>query len=75
MSGKNILIQTNVLVCLIILAGFLLTAILSSAPTTAPRWKMWNGFDSVFLISTASGRYYNFQGLDRLLTRDNPENV
>ena len=33
------------------------------------------GFDSVFLISTASGRYYNFQGLDRILTRNNPENV
>lgn len=32
------------------------------------------GFDSVFLISTASGRYYNFNGLDRVLERDNPEN-
>ena len=29
MSKKNILIKTNILVCLIILAGFLLTAILS----------------------------------------------
>lgn len=32
------------------------------------------GFDSVFLVSTVSGRYYNFNGLDRILERDNPEN-
>ena len=31
-------------------------------------------FDSVFLVSTASGRYYNFNGLDRILTEENPEN-
>ena len=31
-------------------------------------------YDSVFLISTASGRYYNFEGLDRMLAPDNPEN-
>lgn len=30
--------------------------------------------DSVFLVSTASGRYYNFNGVDRILTEDNPEN-
>lgn len=32
------------------------------------------GFDSVFLVSTASKRYYNFNGLDRVLTEGNPEN-
>lgn len=32
-------------------------------------------YDSVFLVSAATGRYYNFRGLDRVLTRDNPENV
>ena len=140
MSKKNILIKTNILVCLIILAGFLLTAILSyranyssalenveqitdltsegiyyqlSTIFTKPvnvsltmandsflknylareagrleddsyieplkeylgAYQKKYGFESVFLISTASGRYYNFQGLDRILTRDNPENV
>lgn len=33
------------------------------------------GFDSVFLVSTASGRYYNFNGLDRVLEKGDPENV
>ena len=33
------------------------------------------GFDSVFLISTASGRYYNFNGLDRVMEEGDPENV
>lgn len=32
-------------------------------------------FDSVFLVSTATSRYYNFNGLDRVLTEDNPENT
>lgn len=31
-------------------------------------------FDAVFLVSEASGRYYNFNGIDRILTEDNPEN-
>lgn len=31
-------------------------------------------YDSVFLISTESGRYYNFNGVDRIMTPDNPEN-
>lgn len=31
-------------------------------------------FDSVFLVSAATGRYYNFNGVDRILTEDNPEN-
>lgn len=31
-------------------------------------------YDSVFLASDATGRYYNFNGLDRTLTPDNPEN-
>ncbi len=32
-------------------------------------------FDSVFLISTSSGRYYTYKGVDRILNRDNPENT
>lgn len=32
-------------------------------------------FDSVFLISDISGRYYNFGGVDRIMTKDNPENT
>ncbi len=31
-------------------------------------------FDSVFLISTATGRYYSPNGIDRVLSRENPEN-
>lgn len=33
------------------------------------------GYDSVFLVSASTGHYYSFNGLDRVLTRDNPENV
>mgnify|MGYP000046141361 CR=1 FL=1 len=33
------------------------------------------GFDSVFLVSTESNRYYHFNGVDRTLERDNPENT
>lgn len=32
-------------------------------------------FDSVFLVSKDSGRYYNFAGVDRIMTVDNPENT
>lgn len=32
-------------------------------------------YDSVFLASTATGRYYNFNGVDRILQRGDPENV
>lgn len=32
-------------------------------------------FDSIFLVSSASRRYYNFNGLDRVLEKDNPENT
>lgn len=32
-------------------------------------------FDSVFLVSAATKRYYTFNGLDRILTRDNSENA
>lgn len=31
-------------------------------------------FDSVFLVSATSGRYYNYNGLDRVLTPGNVEN-
>ncbi len=33
------------------------------------------GFDSVFLASTSTKNYYNFSGLDRVLTDDNFENI
>lgn len=32
-------------------------------------------YDSVFLVSTATNRYYHFAGLNRVLAPDNPENV
>lgn len=32
-------------------------------------------FDSVFLVSARTERYYNFNGVDRILLPDNPENV
>ena len=32
-------------------------------------------FDSVFLVSAATGRYYSFRGVDRVLTEKNPENA
>lgn len=31
-------------------------------------------FDSVFLVSAQTNRYYNFNGVDRVLTEDEPEN-
>ena len=31
-------------------------------------------YDSVFLVSSATHRYYNFEGLDRTLEPENPEN-
>lgn len=33
------------------------------------------GFDSVFLASAKTSRYYHFKGLDRMLTQGNPENT
>lgn len=137
---KNILLRTNAMICAIIVAGFLLTALLSyranyaaslqsieqvSALTsegiyyqidttfTKPlnisltmandsllrealreeagsmddpayqerlrrylaSYKEKYGYDSVFLVSDATGRYYNFNGLDRVLTPDDPENI
>ena len=32
-------------------------------------------YDSVFLVSTRTGRYYHFNGLDRTMTPENPENA
>ncbi|WP_042349422.1 sensor domain-containing diguanylate cyclase [Bacillus massiliigorillae] len=32
-------------------------------------------YDSVFLVSTKTNRYYHFNGIDRALTKGNPENV
>lgn len=32
-------------------------------------------FTSVFLVSGATGRYYSYRGLDRVLDRENPENA
>lgn len=136
---KNILIRTNLLVCLIIVIGFLITAFLSyqmnytvsldnieqvSSLTsegiyyqlttlfTKPvnisltmandsllrttllqeqenldsseyietlreylnSYRIKYNYDSVFLVSSATHRYYNFEGLDRTLEPENPEN-
>lgn len=38
-------------------------------------YRLKYGYDSVFLVSVATGNYYHFEGLDRVLTPDNPENV
>lgn len=37
-------------------------------------YKQKYDFDSVFLVSAKTNRYYNFNGLDRVLTEDDPEN-
>ena len=136
---KNILMQTNLLVCLVIVVGFLLTAALSyranysaslesieqvsdltsegiyyqmSTTFTKPvnvsltmandsllhealaqeadrlddpayietiredlhTYQNKYRYDSVFLVSAASARYYNFNGLDRVLEPGDPEN-
>lgn len=136
---KNIVLRTNIMICLIILAGFLLTAVLSyrvnykasvenveqvaTLTSEGIYYQMNNtftkpvnisltmandsllrelllreeenlenitytetirgyleayrekyGYDSVFLISSQSGRYYNFNGLDRVLEQGDPEN-
>lgn len=137
---KNILMRTNLLVCLIIIVGFLLTAVLSyranysaslqnieevssltsegiyyqmATTFTKPvnvsltmandsllreylsgegehlddpsyigtlskylgAYQRKYDYDAVFLISTRTGRYYNFNGLDRVLDPGDPENV
>lgn len=33
------------------------------------------GYDSAFLVSAETDRYYNFNGIDRILYPDNPENT
>ncbi len=33
------------------------------------------GYDSVFLVSAQTGRYYHFEGIDRVLTPENQENA
>lgn len=135
---KNILARTNGLVCLVVVAGFLLTALLSykanytaslqsieqvskltsegiyyqmSTTFTKPvnisltmandsllhtvlaqeHEQLYNaeytarigeylrtyqeryGYDAVFLVSAATNRYYNFNGLDRVLSPENEE--
>ena len=37
-------------------------------------YRLKYGYDSVFLVSTATGRYYHFNGFDRYLEPDDPEN-
>ena len=134
------MLRTNILVCLIIVAGFLVTAVLSyqanysasienieqvsrltsegvyyqmSSTFTKPvnvsltmandsllkdylsreeghleeagyidilreylkGYQAKYGYDSVFLVSAATGRYYNFNGLDRVLVKGDPENA
>lgn len=134
----NILLKTNILVCLVVFLGFLATAVLSyqmnysasvknieqvseltsegiyyqmtmlftkpvnisltmandsllrsalieeSANLNNPKYEAvlteylktyhdQTNYDSVFLVSSASQRYYNYDGLDRILTPENPE--
>ncbi|WP_066647937.1 sensor domain-containing diguanylate cyclase [Christensenella timonensis] len=136
---ERILLKTNLLVCLVIVAGFLMTAVLSyranysasienieqvSALTSEDIYYQINSiltkpvnisltmandsllkdfligenshlddqeytqtlqeylntykekyqYDSVFLVSAATSRYYNFNGLDRVLEQGDPEN-
>ncbi len=140
MSKRNIVVKTNIFICLIIMVGFILTAILSyranysaalenieqvssltsegiyyqlssifSKPVNISltmandsllkeylseeqnhiddtayadtiseyldAYRNKYNYDSVFLVSAATQRYYNFNGIDRVLTKDNPENV
>ena len=137
---KNILVRTNILICLVIVVGFLLTAVLGykanfnsslknieqvsdltsegifyqmsitfSKPVNISltmandsllhsfltdeqermddpayidvlkeylsNYKEKYGYDSVFLVSAATSRYYNFDGLDRVLVEGDPENT
>ena len=136
---KRILLKTNLLICMIVIIGFALTAVLSyranysssiekieqvtalssdgiyyqmNAAFTKPinisltmandsllrslleeepahlddvtypdtiksylnAYEQKYGYDSVFLVSAATGRYYNFNGIDRKITPGNPEN-
>lgn len=139
--NKNVLLRTNIFICLIIVMGFLLTSLVSyhsnngifksdiehistltsegifhqiDSIFTKPinisqtmandsllktflteeafhsqddefiqtmrdylyAYKEKYGYDSVFLVSTQTNRYYHFEsGVDRILTQDNPENV
>lgn len=47
---------------------------LSQIQTYLNGYRRAYGYDSVFLVSTATGHYYHFNGLNRVLTEDNPEN-
>ncbi len=38
-------------------------------------YKKKYSYDSVFLVSEESGKYYNFNGVNRVLKENNPENV
>lgn len=136
---KNILLRTNLFICLVIITGFLLTAVLSyrasyisslenieqvsdltaegiyyqiTSTFTKPvnisltmandsllkelisnenahlednryidtikeylnGYKVKYGYDSIFLVSTATNRYYNYNGLDRVLKEGETEN-
>ncbi|WP_343210643.1 sensor domain-containing diguanylate cyclase [Anaerolentibacter hominis] len=137
---KNILLRTNLLVCAIIIAGFLITAVLSyranyseslknieqvsnltsegiyyqiNSIFTKPvnvsltmandsllksllqeegddrenqsyeetireyldTYRIKYEYDSVFLVSAATNLYYNFNGADRVLLKEDPENI
>jgi len=37
-------------------------------------YKKKYGYDSVFLVSTSTNRYYNFEGINRIVDRANPQN-
>lgn len=51
------------------------TAYLETTKTYLENYQKKYHFDSVFLVSTETGRYYNFDGLDRVLVEGEPENI
>lgn len=51
------------------------TAYTETIKTYLETYRRKYDFDSVFLVSSASRRYYNFQGVDRVLEEQDPENV
>ena len=50
-------------------------AFVESLRTYLDAYRVKYGFDSVFLTSSATSRYYHFNGIDRTLERNNPENT
>lgn len=50
------------------------TSFIQSMRAYLDAYRVKYAFDSVFLVSARTGRYYHFNGLDRVLAPGNPEN-